>query len=311
VGFNVNLSVASGNASIGTTTATTNAQGDVSFTVTAGNTPGTVTLTATYSTFTASATLTVNGIGPSVTVSSFVNAGSGQPGLTPCGLGLVTGTGLAPGVTGVVLWNTLEIGPLPYTLAGVSIYINGTPVPIQAVSNQNGVQQVNFQTPCELVTGAPATVIVQVGTVSTQLTGVTVYPAQPGIFTYAGPGGINYAYIVDANGNALTPSNLATAGKTYYMFATGLGQTTPPAVTNAEGTGSQTIPVANVLLAINNVGVPVSSIQYRQGTVGEYLITFTIPVPFSSGTNLAVALGETINGQSFYDNSPVAIPGIH
>ncbi len=39
-------------------------------------------------------------------ISSFVNAASsGQPlvGLTPCGLALVTGAGLAPGITGVIL----------------------------------------------------------------------------------------------------------------------------------------------------------------------------------------------------------------
>jgi uncharacterized protein (TIGR03437 family) len=313
----VTFAVASGSASISTLPTATNTLGQVSVSVTAGNVAGPVTITATYSTFTASASLTVTAPGPAVTVSSFVNAASGQAGLTPCGLGVVTGSGLAPGINGVVYPPNYAQGflPWPTTLANVTITINGTPAPIQAVSNQNAIQQVNFQTPCEIVTSSPATVVVQVGAVTTQVPNVAVFPAQPGIFTYAGPTGINYGYVVDSNGNYLSTTNLAHAGQTYYMIATGMGQTTPAASTNAVGSG-QTIPPGNIILAINNIGVPVTSVQYLQGTRGEYLITFTIPavangVPFPTGTNLPIALGVTINAQTFFDNSPVAIPGIH
>jgi len=314
-GLLVSFSIASGSASLGTPSTTTNAQGQVSLNVTAGNVAGPVTVTATYGTFTASANLTVTAPGPGVTVSSFVNAASNQVGLTPCGLAVVTGSGLAPGISGVVLGgNALGIGPLPYTLSGVSITINGTPAPLQAVSNQNGTQQVNFQTPCELVTGSPATVVVTVGSVTTQVTGVTVYPAQPGIFTYPGTSGANYGYVVDSNGNTLTPSNLAHAGQTYYLITTGLGQTNPPALTNSVGTG-ETIPPQDIILAINNIGVPVTSVQYQQGSRGLYVITFQIQAvsngsPFPTGTNLPVSLGVTVNQQTFFDNSPVALPGI-
>ena len=308
----VNFALASGSATLSVPSATTNAQGQVSVSVTAGNVAGTVTVTATYSTFTASATLTVTAQGLPLTVSSFVNAASGQAGLTPCGLALVTGAGLAPEINGVVIGgNTLGIGPLPYTLAGVSITINGTPVPLQAISNQNGIQQVNFQTPCEIVTGSPATVVVTVGATATTVPNVIVFPAQPGIFTYAGPSGINYGYVIDSNGNTITPSNLASAGQTYYLIATGLGQTTPPALTNAVGTGGESIPVGNVILAINNVGVPVTSVQYQQGARGLYVIAFQIPVPFATGANEAISLGVTVNGQTFYDSAQVALPGIH
>jgi uncharacterized protein (TIGR03437 family) len=314
--LSVTFALTGGSATLGATTATTNAQGQVSLTVTAGNAPGPVTITASYGSFTVSASLTVTTQGPQVSVSSFTSWASGQSGLAPCGLAIVTGSGLATGITGVLNGTNLGIGPWPYTLGGVSISINGTPVPIAAVSNQNGVQQVYFQTPCELVTGSPATVVVQVGSASTQVAGVTVYPALPGIFTYAGPGGVAYAYVIDSNGNAITPSNLASAGHTYYLIATGLGQTTPAAVTNSVGTGAQIISPSNVIVAINNVGVPVTSVQYQQGERGQYLIAFTIPVttpPFTTGTNLPMSLGVTINSQTFFENSPVPVvlPGIH
>jgi uncharacterized protein (TIGR03437 family) len=172
------------------------------------------------------------------------------------------------------------------------------------------VQQVNFQTPCETVAGAPATVVVSIGSVSTQVQGVTVYPAQPGIFTFAGPGGIQYGWVINAaDGSYLGPSNLATAGQTYYLVATGLGLF-PGEKTDAEGTG-ETIPVSNIILAINNVGVPVTSVQYVEGAIGEYVVTFTLPVPFASGTNQTISLGEIVNGQQFFDNSQVYLPGVH
>jgi len=316
-GLTVVFSLGGGSASLSTTSATSNASGQVSLTVTAGNTAGTVVIGAAYSTFSASASLTVIAPGPSVTVSSFVNAASGQPGLTPCGLALVTGAGLAAGVNGIIPGNPLGIGPLPFSVNNVSISVDGTPAPIQSVSNQNGLQQVNFQTPCTTVTGSPATVVVQVGSVTTTVQNVPVYPAQPGIFTFAGTGGIAYGWVISAaDGSYLTPSNLAHAGQTYYLVATGLGQTTPAAITDSDGTGSQTISVQNVILDISNIGIPVTSAIYLQGAIGEYVITFTIPAvannqPFPTGTNMPLALGVTVNGQTFYDNSAVALPGIH
>jgi len=212
----------------------------------------------------------------------------------------------------VINGTNLGIGPWPYTLSGVSISINGTPVPIAAVSNQNGVQQVYFQTPCELVTGSPATVVVQVGSASTQVAGVTVYPALPGIFTYAGPGGVAYAYVIDSKGNPLTPSNLASAGGTYYLIATGLGQTTPTATTNAVGTGSQIISPSNIILAINNVGVPVTSVQYQQGERGSTSSRSRFRYHSRRVTIYQFPwVSQLTHKHSLKTAGPVVLPGIH
>jgi len=316
IGFTVSLSLGGGSATLSTTSAVTNSLGQASVNVTGGNAPGTVTVTATYSTFSASATLTVIAPGPNVYPTSFLNAASLQLGLVPCGLATVTGTGLAPGVNGIVSGNTLGIGPLSLTLEGVTITVDGITAPILTVSNLNGVQQVNFQTPCEIPTGN-GTVVVEVNSGTTTVSGVTVYPTQPGVFTFAGPGGISYGWVISAaNGSYLQPGNLAHAGQTYYLVATGLGQTSPAATTNSPGTGAQTISASQVVLFIDNIGVPVTSVQYLEGAVGEYIITFTIPTtannqPFPTGANLPIQLGGiTSGGQTIYDNSPVALPGI-
>lgn len=314
-GLTVNFSVVGGSASISPPSATTNSQGQVSVSVTAGATAGTITISATYGSFTATASLTAQAPGLPISASSFANLASSQPGLVPCGLATVTGTGLAASVNGVVIGNPTGIGPLPYTLAGVTITVNLIPAPIRYVLNQNGIQQVNFQTPCETVPGN-ATVIVQVNSSTTTVNGVTIYPAQPGIFTYAGPSGIAYGEVISAtNGSYLTPSNLAVPGNTYYLVATGLGQTTPAITTNAAGTGAQIINPANVVLAIDNIGVPVNSVVYQPEGIGVYLIQFTIPTlannaPFPTGQNLPITLGVIAGGQTIFDTAPAAIPGI-
>ncbi len=316
-GFTVNFSLAGGSASLSATTGTTNAQGQVTVNVTAGTTPGTVTVDATYATFTAPATLTVTAPGPSVSATSFVNAASFQPGLVPCGLATVTGAGLAPNVTGVQSWwnGFGPPPPVPYTLQGVSITVNGSAAPILSVSNVNGNQQVNFQTPCEATPGS-GTVVVQVNSATTTTTGVTVYQMQPGIFTFAGTAGALDAIVLDSNGNYITPSNFAQAGQTYYMYVTGLGQPTPSVKTGELGSGSQTILASQVVLAIDSVGVSVTQVQYLQGAFGEYVITFTIPATangqaFPTGTNLPISLGGITSGGTIFDNETgVVLAGI-
>jgi uncharacterized protein (TIGR03437 family) len=299
-GIAVTLSVGTGSAAVSTPTATTNSQGQVSTTVNAGSTPGTVTIIAATGSLSAFATLTVSLKGPQVTASSFQNAATAnslnpQIGLVPCGLGTVTGLGLATTVQGVLTGNPLGLGPLAYTLGGVSMFINGVDVPLLSVSNVNGVQQVNFQTPCETVPGSAATVVIQVNTATTVVTGVLVLATQPGIINYAGPNNTPYGYVISAaDGTTVTPSNPAHRGGTYYMVLTGLGETTPPITTNAVGTGSQVIPLSQVVVGVNNAGVPVTLAEYAADQIGVYVIGFTIPATAPTGTNQPLAV--EVNG---------------
>ena len=71
--------------------------------VTAGATAGTIVVTATASNLTATATLSSHASGPQLITTSFSNAASGAVGMVPCGLATVSGSGIAPGVQGVVV----------------------------------------------------------------------------------------------------------------------------------------------------------------------------------------------------------------
>jgi hypothetical protein len=97
------------------------------------------------------------------------------------------------------------------------------------------------------------------------------------------------------------------------MIATSLGQASPPIVTNAAGIPNQNL-LANTVVGVANFGVPVNSAQYLQGSIGEYLISFTIPTtqngaPFPTGTNVPLSLGVVIGGQTIF-SAPAALPAV-
>lgn len=301
-GLPVTFSVTTGAATLNPGTATTGSNGQAQTTVTAGSTAGALVVSAAASGFTATFNLTVTPPGPSITASSFLNAASDAPGLVACGLAIVTGSGLASGVQGVISGSN-GFGPLPYTLSGVSMSINGVPAPIQAVSNQNGVQQVNFQTPCEVAGSSSATVVLSISGSTTTITGVPVLQAQPGIFSYAGPNNAPYAVIISAqNGEYVTPSNPAVRGQNYYVVVTGLGQTTPPMLTNNVSVAGQTV-ATTMVVGVGNQGVPVLSASAYIDTFGAYLIEFQIPTTATPGTNIPFAVAALINGNLVFGNN--------
>jgi uncharacterized protein (TIGR03437 family) len=314
-GATVSLTVTpSGSASILTPNGVvTNAQGQVSVSVTAGSTAQTITITGATASVSGSATLTASPLPPSITPSSFANAASGAVGLVPCGLSTVIGSGVAPNVTGVIS-GINPVGPLSYTLGGFSMTVNGIPAPIQAISNQNGVQQVNFQTPCEVAPGS-ATVVLTVNGVTTTITGVQINQVEPGIFYYTGSNGKPYGVVISAaDGSYVTPSNYAVRGGKYFLLVTGLGQATPTLVSNNTGQ-DQTVNL-NTVVGVSNAGVAVISAEYSPGLVGVYAVEFQIPTttatgaPWPTGPDQPLAIYAILpNGQQVFGNGTF-LPGI-
>jgi len=304
-GATVNFIVTTGSATLSPTSATTNASGQVQTTVTAGATAGQIIITASGAGLTATAQLVAQLPGPTLTPSSFQNAASFQPGLVPCGLAIVTGSGIAP--TPNSLFTGPTFGPLPYSMGPInSLTIGGIAAPISSVSNENGIQQATFQTPCEVPTASgTTTVAITVNGVTTQVSGVQVLPSQPGIFTYSGPNNIPYAAVIGSDSLYVTPSHPAVRGQLYYLIVTGLGQTAPAASTDNPGSGQAVNQY--VIVGVNNAGVPVGTPIYASGLIGAYLIPFTIPATASPGTNVPLSVGTLplVNGQPSTTATPV------
>jgi uncharacterized protein (TIGR03437 family) len=318
-GVPVTFSVTTGSATLSPLSANTNAQGLVQTTVTAGPTAGNIVVTATAGGLTTTATLSSHVPGPTLTNKSFTNAASGTVGMTPCGLVTVTGNGVAAGVQGVVAAASF-FGAYPYTLAGLSITVNNTPVPIQSVSNDQLGQRATFQAPCDL-TGSTdgtqgVTVVVSANGANTTVNAVPVFPFQPGIFTNTGTNGKIYGAVIrEVDGTYVTAANPARPGEKIYVVVTGLGQTTPTLVTNSAGTGSQSVnvPLA-VFLGVDDsrlVGANALSAHYLFGSVGSYLVEFQVPSDALTGPDqhlLVVALIN--NGNDFVLGNTVLLPAV-
>jgi uncharacterized protein (TIGR03437 family) len=245
-----------------------------------------------------------------VTAANIQNAASFQSGLVPCGLATATGPGLAAGITGTVSGASF-FAPLPFSLDGLSLSVNGEPAPIYQLSNTDGKQQVTFQTPCDAAVGNSAVVVISVLEATTTVPGVSILAAQPGIFYYTAVDGNPYGQVIDSNGNYVTATNPAHLGGNYYLVATGLGPVTPATATGNVGVNGQNV-VDQVIVGVANAGVPVFAAYYQPGEVGVYVIGFTIPSTLTllnTGQDQPLALAVTVNGQLVFGNG-VFVPVI-
>jgi uncharacterized protein (TIGR03437 family) len=186
--------------------------------------------------------------------------------------------------------------PLPYNLAGVTVFINSIPAPILAVAFEEGYQQINVQVPWEL-------------TVEPHY--VEVFQNGQGAATDTSAAGGNWSvFFRDATGHGLvqhavdysmvTLQNPAYSGEYLVAYATNLGRVinTPPS-----GYAAPLSPLSPLTTDFNCSGTlqhrvllgdadaPVSFVGLTPRTVGVYQINFRVP-PSISG-DLAMRLDQS------------------
>jgi uncharacterized protein (TIGR03437 family) len=283
-GAPVTFTVSSGSAVVATPTATTDATGAASTAVTAGSTAGNITIVAASATFSTTFTLTSGQMGPQNIV--FLNGtffqiqpGCTSPGcVAPGEIVTIQGSGFANGVQGVVSGLSI-LGPLPVTLSGVSITFNGVAAPIFYVANVNGVQSLTVQVPFETPLGNTTVVLNAAGGGSATYT-VPTQAYAPGVFTST-IGNQTILVAVRSDGSYVSPTNPAQTGEIIYVFVTGLGVTSPAAVTNEPGAGQAV--TATVVTGLNNKGVPHTTVTYAPGLVGVYIVGVQVPANTETG----------------------------
>jgi uncharacterized protein (TIGR03437 family) len=276
--------------------------------VTAGASAGPLTVTASAFGFqVVFRSLNVLAPGPQLSAADIRNAASGQPGLTPCGLASLTGTGLAPGVVGTMHATdagTVTLGPVDWVM------IAGVQASIASISNHKGKETILLQTPCGTPVG-PAEVDVSVQGQIVSVIGVDVEALQPGVFSKFEDDGVSgdaaqrYVWAIHGDGSLVSVTSPAARGEVIRIFATGLG---PLVAAATPGSHVQDL-LTSLVLGLDDAGVPVANSGYLTRRPGRYFVEVAIPADLVTGARSAtfVIAAQPVNGDAIYSNT-VTIP---
>jgi uncharacterized protein (TIGR03437 family) len=276
-GVEVAFRVTAGTGTVSPARVTTDVEGKASATLTAGTVLGTITVVAEAVGQTVRFTFATLGRAPVAAPAGFVNGGSFRPGWTPGGLGVIFGSALMEGITGLV---AADRAPFPTDLRGVSVTVEGIAAPVIAIANVGGREQINVQVPFQVPAPGGATVVITNNGSRATVTGVAMLPVMPGIFESGEP---RLAAALHADFSPVTNANPARKGEIILVFLTGMGVTTPPVGTNVLGPVPPATTARQPVVGINGEGVEVLGSFYAPGLITAYQINFRIPLNARSG----------------------------
>jgi adhesin/invasin len=200
---------------------------------------------------------------PGPAPASVTNAASFHVGSSPGGAHAIFGTYLGSST------QTASTFPLPTSLAGTSVLVNGIAAPLYFVSPS----QINFQMPSATVPGSvPIVVTTNVGS-SSGLTS-TVTPIQPGLFIYPNL----RAKALNQDLTLHTPQTPIGAGEFVVLYLTGLGPTTP-AVPDGQPAPANPLAYVNGVVQATIGGLPatVSFAGLTPGLAGLFQVNAQVP----------------------------------
>lgn len=240
--------------------------------------------------------LRTNNPTPVPSIGNVANGASFASGsLAPGEIATLFGTNLTS-ATGINFTSGL---PLPTQFLNVGVSVNGSLVPLFAIDNVNGAEQINFQVPWEVAQKSTAQVeVLHNGIVSQSLT-VPVLAAQPGIINYSS-GGNNFGVILHANYQLADVNHPVVPGETVLIYCTGLGAVQSPPADGAPASGQNTIAQPSVSVG----GIP-GSVAYSglaAGFVGLNQVNVAIPLNAKSGNQQVIMTIGSIS------SPPVLLP---
>jgi uncharacterized protein (TIGR03437 family) len=196
---------------------------------------------------------------PAIAPGGVVNAASYQPGpVAPGSYITIFGQNLAQTIA------TAPSYPLPKTLAGSSLTIDGVPAPLYYASPT----QIDAQVPFETALGT-ATAILTVGSTPLPAISFTVQATAPGLFTSAATASAGSVITVYGTGQGMVATPIADGAA---AADSPVGITAPVAAT----LGGQPVQVSSAGLAPRVAGVFEVSIQIPNLPPGDYPLIVTI-----------------------------------
>lgn len=219
---------------------------------------------------------------PLTTSAGIVSAANGAAAIAPGSLISIYGANLAPANAAA------RSLPLPASLAGTSVTINGMAAPVLFVS----AGQINVQVPYEVPPGA-ADLTIQSGSLASAPVGFTVQAVAPSILPV----------VQDAvTGALISPDAPALAGQYLTVYVTGQGAVNPPVATGAAAPGDPfALPVAAVGVTIGGGDAIVSFAGMAPGLAGLLQINLQVPALGAGNQPLVVTVGGVAS-------NPVMVP---
>jgi uncharacterized protein (TIGR03437 family) len=179
--------------------------------------------------------------------------------------------------------------PLPTSLGGACLNVNGTPVPLLFVSGS----QINAQLPYNVGGTASMALYTSAGTSNSFSFGIQ--GAAPSIFMSGTAGPMTgLATIVRSDNNQLvTPTNPIHPNDTVVIYLTGMGATTPPV---DAGVGAPSSPLAEATaqpaVTLGGAGLNVSYAGLVAGEVGVYQINASVPFGVPQGMSIPLVISQ-------------------
>lgn len=304
-GITVNWTV-TGSATVSDAISVTDSNGRAQVTVTAGASAGPITVTATVANLSAvSFSLQSRLPGPGVTAQSFRNYATGQIGVSPGNLVILSASGIARNVNGAAVANLL-VGRLPIEFKGLFVEFRSggksNYAPIYWIVKDGNLEEALIQVPYE-ITGTTVDVNVSIDGIATLVTGVPVTPLSPGMIEDT-IDGRRAAIVIRSDGLVATKATPARRGETVRLYAIGLGQTTPLAETNRVGRPDQKV-TATVAVGIDNAGVEVVEAKLAENLIGIYEVFFKIPEDAQLGDRPLGLVTAQTGGTPYYAQGSV------
>jgi len=217
---------------------------------------------------------------PAINAGGVANSASGAAQLAPGSLGTVYGSYFATAAAHAA-------PPLPKTLGGVSVTVNGVAAPISFVNSG----QVNFQVPWSTQTGTASVTVAEAGGAGNTVT-VPVVASAPGLFVSTTGSAVAQNYPdYSLNGT----NNPIAGGGTIIAYLTGIGAVIPSG-SIADGAATPASPFFNAAAGcgatIGGVTAQVGFIGLTPGYAGLAQANITVPAGVKSGANpLVVTCG--------------------
>lgn len=208
--------------------------------------------------------------GPQLSSSGVVHGASFEPGLVAGSLASIFASGVRE-TSGIS--RALNV-PLPLSLEGVSVTMDGVAAPILAVANVSGTEQINVQVPWSLFDEETVSVVVTADGLSSDPVDVDVLVAQPGVFLIDGERPAiqhNVGFLPVTASSPLRPGEYAAA------YLTGLGQVRNLPPTGSAAAAANATTLRTVEATLDGQAAEVVFAGLAPGFVGLYQVNFRVP----------------------------------